>query len=172
MSDAKSTVERFWSHVKKTDECWLWTASKRSKGYGAFTWKNDGVLVQDRAHRYSFVLANGPIPKGLCVLHRCDVPACVNPAHLFLGTKEENNKDMCEKGRHVSGGTYCGDSFNGVGKYEFGEAHHNSKLNSENVLALRKDRLSGMSFSQLAKKYAIGLTTAFKVSKGITWKHV
>lgn len=172
MSVSKSTIERFWSHVKITDECWIWTASKRSKGYGAFTYNENGKVIQDRAHRFSFRLFNGLIPENMCVLHKCDVPACVNPSHLFLGTKADNNKDMCEKGRHIAGGTHCGLSFTGNGKYPFGEAHPIAKLTVEKVIEIREDRLNGMSFSQLAKKHAIGLTTAFKVSKGITWKHV
>jgi len=77
------------------DDCWLWRGGVGGNGYGAF------VTAECRfnpAHRFSYELANGPIPKGMHVLHRCDVPLCVNPAHLFLGTHADNMRDLKEKG--------------------------------------------------------------------------
>ena len=159
------TIQCFWAKVNKTDSCWLWTASKRHKGYGAFVWADkNGCIVQGRAHRFIWEIKNGKIPEGMCVLHKCDTPACVNPEHLFLGTKAENNRDMCAKKRHVKGGTYCG-----KGKYKRGENHHNAKLTLENVIALRLDRRSGFSYSRLAKKYKINAATAYKIIKGYLW---
>lgn len=98
---AHSPVEgRFWSKVLKgTDqECWLWNASRIKDGYGKFS--VSGVYQQ--SHRISWQLTNGPIPDGLCVLHRCDNPPCVNPNHLFLGTNLDNVRDMFAKGRNPS----------------------------------------------------------------------
>jgi len=88
--------ERFWPKIEKTNSCWNWMANKNNHGYGM-------VLYGDRkrlAHRISWELHNGKIPKGLCVLHKCDNPACVNPDHLFLGTIRDNYEDMVKKGRH------------------------------------------------------------------------
>jgi hypothetical protein len=99
--------ERFWSKVDKNGAearselgpCWLWTAFVKDNGYGQFgRGANDGVY----AHRYSFELANGTIPDGMCVLHRCDVRNCVRPDHLFLGTELDNAQDRDAKGRLVT----------------------------------------------------------------------
>lgn len=91
-----SISKRFWSHVDKTDGCWLWTgADKGALGHGRFYVKGKRTKV----HRFSWELANGPIPPGLFVLHRCDNGACVRPDHLFLGTQADNIRDMDSKGR-------------------------------------------------------------------------
>ena len=99
---------RFWAKVELTlDGCWLWTGSKTGPGpyttggYGTVYWRGEYLL----AHRVMWELANGPIPEGMHVLHRCDVRNCVRPDHLFLGTHQDNMADMARKGRAVSGAT-------------------------------------------------------------------
>jgi hypothetical protein len=111
----EARLSNFWSKVDKessSTDCWLWTGAKqggRGGKYGAFQlgWK-----IQKRAHRLSFEIANGPIPDGMMVCHACDVPLCVNPAHLFLGTAKENIDDMGAKNRRVS----CKGQRNGASK--------------------------------------------------------
>lgn len=93
-------TERFWRKVDKSagpEGCWPWTGSRHGFGYGFVSagGKRRG------AHRVSWELANGPIPDGLSVCHRCDNPPCVNPAHLFLGTVGDNTRDMMAKGRAI-----------------------------------------------------------------------
>lgn len=85
----------FWEHVNKTESCWLWTGPRTGTGYGVFS-----IAGQRRmTHRWSYEWAHGQIPDGHGVLHKCDVPLCVNPAHLFTGTQADNMRDMLQKGR-------------------------------------------------------------------------
>jgi hypothetical protein len=93
-------VERFWDKVDRSggpDACWPWTAFRYASGYGQF-----GVagVAPIRANRYAWMAVHGRIPDGLWVLHHCDNPPCCNPAHLFLGTAQDNVDDMVAKGRH------------------------------------------------------------------------
>lgn len=165
----KTTEDRFWEKVKKTDYCWNWTGSKRNKGYGAFGYTVNGRTIQGRAHRYSYELHIGDIPQGLFVLHRCDNPACVNPDHLFLGTNEDNIKDMLSKGRHVSGGTHCG----GDGGWTRGADHHGAKLTPDQVYELRRLHAEGgWSYSQLGKRFGVNGSAAYKIVKRLLWKHL
>jgi hypothetical protein len=97
--DFPKLLDRFWGHVKIGDDCWLWNSSKRPKGYGYFTIYVEGQEVRFYAHRFAYTSIYGPIENRLYVLHRCDVPLCCRPDHLFLGTLRENSHDMMQKGR-------------------------------------------------------------------------
>lgn len=162
--------DRFWAKVHKTDTCWLWTASLRNKGYGAFTYEVNGKPVQDRAHRYSYQLHVGDIPPGLFVLHRCDTPACVNPDHLFLGTNQDNVDDMIAKGRAGVSGSKCGIE---NAKWKRGATHHAARFTEDQIRAIRARYAAGdISYSQLGKLYDAGPGTMAKIVLRLRWKHV
>jgi len=172
MKDHKvSDFDRFFAKVVKSDSCWLWAGCKDRKGYGKFSVghsKNpDGSRRNSMvsAHRFSYELAHGPIPSndqhhGVCVLHKCDTPACVNPDHLFLGTNTDNVKDMDAKGRRVV-----------VAKR--GEAHANSVLNEMQVREIvRLHRVDKVTQIQLSKDYGVCGATINHIFTGRLWGHL
>lgn len=115
--------DRFFQKVEKTESCWIWRGALNSKGYGAFGVHGKSVS----AHRYSYEMHIGPIPKGLYICHSCDTPSCVNPEHLWAGSPSENVKDMFLKDRQGDSArrqTHCrkGHSFE-----EFGTYNHHRK---------------------------------------------
>ena len=93
----KWSAELFWSYVKKTATCWLWTGAVSTDGYGKTT--RHGKTM--RAHRLAWELTNGEIPRGKIVCHNCDVPLCCRPGHMFVGTPRDNTLDALAKGRLV-----------------------------------------------------------------------
>lgn len=103
--------DRFWAKVSKSDGCWEWTAGLRHGGYGSFYVAIDGLGRNVAAHRYSYEMHHGPIPEGAEIMHSCDNPRCVNPAHLSAGTHAQNMQDMGAKRRNTLVGhsrkTHC-----------------------------------------------------------------
>ncbi len=135
--------------------CWLWTANVNYKGYGQFVF--DGVDMG--AHRASYRIYIGNIPQGMCVLHRCDVPCCVNPAHLFLGTIIDNNLDKKLKGRE-------GD--------KKGEKNGRAKLTFEQVQQIKKRyecRSPKHGGVVLAKEYGVSKGLISHIIRGRLWNY-
>lgn len=146
--------DRFWKLVsgKDTDGCWEWDGAKDKKGYGRFMiWPRTRL-----AHHVSFELAFGLSPSlPLCVLHRCDNPSCVRPAHLFLGTKSDNNADMHEKDRHAKG-----------------TDQPHAVLTDALVRELRERSGQGYTYRAIAEMYGFNKHTIYCAIVGITWRHV
>lgn len=144
--------ERFWQKVVrgKDDECWPWTGTSYG-GYGKLTSEQ---RVQ-WAHRVSWELANGPVPPGLFVCHRCDNPPCVNPGHLFLGTNQDNMDDMQSKGREARG-----------------ERMGSAKLTDSDVIDIRTLRGLVKSNAELASWYGIKTKTVGQILRRETWTHL
>lgn len=94
-SPTRTEKGRFWSKVQMGPSCWVWEGARNRGGYGTF--RRGSVVI--KAHRAAWEFCYGPIPEGLCVLHKCDNPPCVRPDHLFLGTVADNAQDRVAKGR-------------------------------------------------------------------------
>jgi hypothetical protein len=98
----KTLTERFMEKVERLESgCWLWRGATHKNGYGRFRLPKPQQSTW--AHRAAWVLFRGAIPPGLCVLHRCDNPPCVNPDHLWVGTVADNMRDRDRKGRGLGG---------------------------------------------------------------------
>jgi len=138
--------------IDQKSGCWLWTANHSGSGYGGIRSKAKKLL----AHRVSWELYKGPVPDGLCVLHKCDVRLCVNPAHLFLGTKADNAADMVKKGRSSRG-----------------ERRFNAVLKEADVRSIRaKYAAGGITQQRLAVEFKVSQTTINKIISQKIWSHV
>ena len=152
----ESREDRFWKKVEAGDGCWKWLAAADPFGYGILGWTKG----KERAHRVSYELHYGEIPKGFCVLHKCDTPECTNPEHLFLGTRADNNVDRSLKGRTSRVSRNAGTS------------QWRSKLTEEIVASIRKARAKGVSLKELSAMYDVGISAISSAARGKTWQHV
>lgn len=146
----KTVEQRFWEKVTKTKDCWNWTGCKLG-GYGRLYVDGKNCL----ASRISWTLHIGIPLDSKCVLHKCDNPACVNPQHLFLGTRTENNRDMVLKRRQR--GAPC-------------ELNGRSKLNRNQVLKIRDDYKRLHTHQRiLGKRYGISQSVVSKIVRNESW---
>ena len=169
MGKVRPVKERFFEKVKKTNSCWIWTGAKSGpkNNYGQIF--HGGKKI--KAHRLSWQIHEGPIPEGMCVLHKCDNSSCVNPSHLFVGTKSDNMKDMVKKGRHWMILNPERSSLNNSGKAPWrkklrGELNHSAKLTGNQVIKIRKMFSSGLAQKEIAKKFGVHVSTIRRINNG------
>jgi hypothetical protein len=153
-----SARTRFWEKIDiplDGNACWPWLGALSSNGYGNVNLGGKTV----RAHRVAWVLANGPIPDGMCVCHACDNPRCVNPIHLWLGTHGDNSRDMAAKGR-------CGGD-------QRGEANHHARLTDRDVLAIRRLAATGtLTQAEIGCRYGVTPSSVGNIVCRHSWRHL
>lgn len=150
----RTTRERFLCNVQIGDDhaCWLWRGRIVKGGYGGFS--GDG---QNMAHRYAYQSMVGPIPAGLFVCHSCDIRNCVNPAHLWVGTNQQNMDDMCRKGRspHLPG-----------------ERNPFAVLTDDTARAVIAAASEAVTHSDIAARFGVSRSTVGLLLAGRTWGHL
>lgn len=164
----KPLAERWAAFVQKGDSCWLWTGPL-TKDYGSISrGGREGASVY--AHRVSWELHYGEIPAGLMVCHHCDVPACVNPSHLFLGTALDNKRDEIQKGRQASPEQ----------RRHPGAANGRAKLSEDDVRGIRaryaalpqkKYRVRG-GVTAIAREFGVVPEVVRRIARGQVWTHL
>lgn len=157
---SKDYIDKFWSKViKRESGCWEWGGNilKPYKNgnlpYGTFSVFIDGKQISYMSHRLSWMITKGDIPEGMMVCHKCDNSICCNPDHLFIGTNDDNMKDMVNKNRQA-----------------FGEKAGRSKLVEEDVIKIRMRYKNGETSTLLGKEYGVSCSTICAMCEVRSWK--
>lgn len=145
------TRRRLERNSKLVGECVEYTGTLQAAGYGVIQISKK----RTQAHRVSFELHNGPIPKGMMVRHKCDNPPCINPAHLELGGQMENMADMVERGRSLPG-----------------ERQPNAKLTDAQVVVILERLNNGETQRSLSIEYGVSHTTIYEIANNKRWTHI
>jgi hypothetical protein len=163
-ADNKMTEEKFWSKVDKTPgqgpngDCWIWTGNRNHNNYGFLSWPD---RCRDRsghnvmAHRTSFEFVKGVIDEGLCILHSCDNPPCVNPAHLSADTHQKNLEEAKERNR-----------------YPKGERSYRTNLTNEQAREIKLLSLLGYSRAHIGRLFNIKPSVITRMMNNQTWVSV
>jgi hypothetical protein len=162
----ESVVARFWAKVAVAggDECWPWVGTCELAGYGVM-WRSGGRGGEPRkvwkAHRLSWEIHHGPIPAGRNVLHHCDNPPCVNPAHLYVGSRADNARDRAERRR-------------GKEHRQQGASNDNAKLTDDLVrqIIVELQRLPRRPQSDIAREFGISQPQVSRIMRRENWTHL
>lgn len=157
MTKRMALKERFEAKFVRADGCWEWRAALNTSGYGKI---GTGAGQCTEAHRVAYRLYVGEIPDGLCVCHTCDNRKCVNPAHLFLGTRADNNADKRRKGRDAN----C---------VHRGSKHGMALLVESQVLEIRRlRRETTMTQEEIGDLFGVSKIVVFHIVHRKTWRHI
>ena len=147
-------AKRLRERSRRQGDCIVYEFSRPSRsGHRLMGFRGKPVGV----HRIAWILAHGEIPDGLSVLHRCDVPNCINPEHLFLGTVADNNADRDQKGRHIA---------------LRGSKNGGAKLSEYQVIEIRELLAQGLSQREIAARYRVNQFAIWRIASGEGWRHV
>jgi len=133
--------------------CWVWAGNVNKDGYGLTNYHGKTMA----AHRVSYMVRVGEIAKGLSVLHSCDVPACINPSHLHLGTQAQNRRECVERGRNAP---------------QHGEFNPQSRLTEDQASQILELSRSGEKTRLLADKFSVSGATISAIRSGRRWAHL
>lgn len=150
---------RFWAMVRKDEphRCWVWTGAKNAFGYGQTRYVTSSGKAEQKAHRVSWILANGEIPEGRLVLHECDNASCVNPAHLHLGSNKTNADEREARGRQY---------------HPKGTRHYRAKLTERDIVTIRRAVACGAEPVAIAPNYGVTKRCIELIVRRVNWKHV
>ena len=141
--------------------CWIWEGMI-ANGYGRLRTDTDPNKALSGAHRVAWELYRGPIPDNMQVCHSCDVPCCVNPNHLFIGSASENMQDAARKGRM---NWRAGEKRN----LPVGESSHQTTLKNSDVISIRASDETG---PVLARRYGVSVNTISRIRRRLVWRHL
>lgn len=169
-------ISKFWASVLvgAETECWIFTGFRNESDYGMFGVSRNGKWQRYRAHRLSYLIASGEDPAEYQVIHSCDTPPCVNPAHLRKATNAENVRDMIAKGRNPHGDTHWARRM--PDRVLRGEANGSAKLTAEGVREIRRrwDNRGNepVSMYRLAKEYGLSNGYVKRLVERQSWVHL
>lgn len=171
-----TATSRFWAKVEKGEGCWLWQGNPGQDGYGQFRSGGEGSPTL-RAHRAAWAFWHGEMPPDdRLVCHRCDIPLCVRPSHLFLGTPADNSADMRAKGRQCRGEAHpnFGRGFPGPTPEQRARGNRMgaAKLTDDDVREIRRLADEGVTQVALAARFGIAQPNISKVIRRESWAHV